>query len=184
MSPEAYRARLAQLGLEAPPDAGQAYGGVPLKPGTPEWLANEVNLEQHRRNLEDRARREEREARRTERQARRAERQREAEIQVGAFDARSASPAQVRERLASIGIIPDPGVHFSDHGRQLDRPPEAHNSGDRASRSAKAHAVVSAALELAARTGQRVDVMRFDELELEAYKAIRGFGGGGYQPAR
>jgi Fe2+ transport system protein FeoA len=154
LSPEDYRRRLAQLGISS--------DGIDLMHGP--MGASELEdtwARESSRQQVDRAGR-----------ALDRHRSHEQRPAFGAFDARTASPPDIARRLESMGIAPDPSVSFRDVG-----------TGEQASRAATAHAVVSAAIDLAERTGQRLDVMRFSEAELDAYKRIKGIGGG-YEPAR
>lgn len=166
LTPEDYRRRLAQLGISA--DGIDLLGGPMGRSELEDTWARENSRQQ------------------VDRAGRALDRHRSPEqggTALEAFDARTATPEQVRQRLERMDIEPDPSVHFRDVGRPLERPPEYAGVGEHASRAATAHAVVSAAIELAERTGQRIDVMRFSEAELEAYKQIRGISGG-YEPAR
>lgn len=100
-----------------------------------------------------------------ERQRVRAERDREVELTPGAIDARTATPEQVRARLAQLGVDSSPAnLHVAEVGRSLERGALSDVGSDHAGIRARARETV------AGETGQRLDVCRLDSFELAAYK--------------
>lgn len=170
-SQAAYRARLANLGLDVPLSADLCTQGAPRPRPDDDLAAMIAEADDQRVH---------------------AEAERAAQLEVGAVDGKTASPEQLRSRLQQLGVLgpgggsvplPDShGVFDPQSFRSRDdeaRPPPARPPSPeelQARRVDQAEQVVEAVIIDAAKRGISIDVRRFDSIELETYLRKRGIG--------